>query len=250
MPPSAARPARWRELALARDRGGARGGPRADPGRRHRPLSPRAGARARRRCRAMPPASARRGGARSMPSSAAPGSARVLAELDPAGAARFAPGDTQRLIRAYEVVAATGRPLAEWQRGRAPRARLDVAAVVLLPPRDAALCRLRCAVLGDDRAAARRAEVQALLARGLAADLPAMKAVGVRELALWLARRAQPRAGRCRSAASDPALCQAAIHLVPAPPARDRPPSETRPRSAIFGKFIARNFFIYSSVSY
>src|SRR5271166_2010448 len=39
-----------------------------------------------------------------------------LAELDPAGAQRLFPGDRQRLVRAYEVVRATGIPLAAWQR--------------------------------------------------------------------------------------------------------------------------------------
>src|SRR5690242_2132200 len=36
----------------------------------------------------------------------------ALADRDPDAAQRLAPGDTQRLLRAYEVVAATGRPLA------------------------------------------------------------------------------------------------------------------------------------------
>ncbi len=41
---------------------------------------------------------------------------RALAELDPETASRLAPSDTQRLIRAYEVVRATGRGLGAWQR--------------------------------------------------------------------------------------------------------------------------------------
>src|SRR5713226_4033146 len=40
----------------------------------------------------------------------------ALAARDPAAAARLDAGDTQRLVRAYEVMAATGRPLADWQR--------------------------------------------------------------------------------------------------------------------------------------
>src|SRR5690349_16907889 len=39
----------------------------------------------------------------------------ALAERDPELAARLAPGDTQRVRRAYEVVAATGRSLASFQ---------------------------------------------------------------------------------------------------------------------------------------
>ncbi len=55
-----------------------------------------------------------------MPNWAAPPFAQRLAAHDPAAAARLPAGDTQRLIRAYEVVTATGRPLAEWQRLDAP----------------------------------------------------------------------------------------------------------------------------------
>ena len=45
-----------------------------------------------------------------------------LAELDPDAAARLPPGDRQRLMRAFEVVRATGMPIGEWQRaGRRPR---------------------------------------------------------------------------------------------------------------------------------
>lgn len=40
---------------------------------------------------------------------------RELSRLDPVMAARLCPSDTQRLIRAYEVITATGRSLAEWQ---------------------------------------------------------------------------------------------------------------------------------------
>lgn len=39
----------------------------------------------------------------------------LLAKADPAMAARLNPGDTQRVTRAWEVVQATGRSLAEWQ---------------------------------------------------------------------------------------------------------------------------------------
>ena len=37
-----------------------------------------------------------------------------LQSLDPATAARLAPGDTYRIVRALEVVEATGRPLSDW----------------------------------------------------------------------------------------------------------------------------------------
>lgn len=109
-----------------------------------------------------------------------------LAKSDPAAAARIAPGDRQRLVRAAEVLAATGVALSDWQ------ARTDPAlapgswtAVALEPPRDLlyARCDARLEIMIRDGALA---EVAALAARNLDSDLPAMKAVGYRELAAHL----------------------------------------------------------------
>src|SRR6185312_16062366 len=111
----------------------------------------------------------------------------ALAARDPAGAARLAPGDTQRLLRAYEVAHATGRPLAGWQRAPGAPPRLGrVLSLVLLPPRAAlyAACDARFAAMVE---AGALAEVRALLDRHLDPALPAMKAVGVPELARHLA---------------------------------------------------------------
>lgn len=110
-----------------------------------------------------------------------------LAARDPTGAARLVPGDTQRLLRAYEVVAATGRPLADWQAAQTAGPRhADVAALLLMPQRPFlyAACETRFAAMA---AAGGLDEVRALLARRLDPALPVMKAVGVRELALHLA---------------------------------------------------------------
>ncbi len=111
----------------------------------------------------------------------------ALARLDPEAAERLAPGDTQRLVRAYEVAAATGQGLAAWRRAQAAPA-IEAAAILLLPPREAlyAGCDARFRAM---MAAGAEAEVAALLARGLDPALPAMKAVGVRELADALAGR-------------------------------------------------------------
>jgi tRNA dimethylallyltransferase len=111
----------------------------------------------------------------------------ALAGRDPAGAARLAAGDTQRLRRAYEVVVATGRKLADWQSDQPAGPRYACAATLLLmPPRPAlyAACDARFAAMV---AGGGLAEIVALLARGLSPDLPAMKAVGVPELARHLA---------------------------------------------------------------
>jgi tRNA dimethylallyltransferase len=112
----------------------------------------------------------------------------LLAARDPAAAARLAPGDTQRLLRAYEVVAATGRPLRDWQRLAAPGLPGTVLAVTLLPPRARLYeaCEARFAAMMEAGAVE---EVAALLARRLPQTLPAMKAVGVREIGLFLAGR-------------------------------------------------------------
>lgn len=111
-----------------------------------------------------------------------------LAERDPDAAARLDPGDRQRLLRAYEVVAATGRTLGAWQRAAAPAARPGIACVILLPPR-AQLYEACDARFGAMMAQGAEGEARALLARGLAADLPAMKAVGIREIAAYIEGR-------------------------------------------------------------
>ena len=112
---------------------------------------------------------------------------QALARLDPESAATLPATDSQRLIRAWEVALATGRSLPDWQ--RQPPADVPVAArfatVVLLPPREA----LYAAI--DARFEAMLAsgavdEVRALLALDLDPRLPAMKAVGVREIAAAL----------------------------------------------------------------
>ena len=109
-----------------------------------------------------------------------------LAELDPETAARLPPSDTQRLTRAYEVVTATGRSLLDWQRQQEAAPVGRAAAIVLLPPRDTlyAACDARVQQMMVDGA---EGEVRALLERRLAPELPAMKAVGVRELGAFVA---------------------------------------------------------------
>jgi tRNA dimethylallyltransferase len=104
----------------------------------------------------------------------------ALAALDPEAAARLPAGDTQRLIRAYEVATATGRTLAAWRERQRPPG-FAAAAILLLPPREVlyALCDARFNAMME---AGAEAEARALLARGLDPALPAMKAVGLREL--------------------------------------------------------------------
>jgi tRNA dimethylallyltransferase len=107
-----------------------------------------------------------------------------LAQRDPVMAARLAPGDTQRVRRAYEVVVATGRSLATFQAETEAGAG-NFVTLLLMPPRDAlnAACARRCQAMMEGGAVE---EVRALLAQALPPDLPAIKAVGVRELARHL----------------------------------------------------------------
>jgi tRNA dimethylallyltransferase len=125
----------------------------------------------------------------------------ALAGHDPEAAQRLSPSDTQRLIRAYEVAIATGRPLSAWQGEAADELPGRAAAIVLLPPRASlyAACDARLVAMLEHGA---MAEVEALLARRLDPALPAMKAVGLREFAAW-------REGRVSRAAALAAAQQA-----------------------------------------
>jgi tRNA dimethylallyltransferase len=110
-----------------------------------------------------------------------------LATLDPAAAARLNPGDTARINRALEVILSTGRTLGEWQRQREGGigGEVELRPLILLPPRKwlYARCDERFAHMIDQGAVA---EVEALLTRRLNPNLPAMRAIGVRELSAYL----------------------------------------------------------------
>ena len=108
-------------------------------------------------------------------------------EIEPGAAVRIAPGDRQRLVRAFEVQLSTGRALSDWQASTSPLLAPDAwRAVVLAPPRAElyARCDARFAAMV---AAGALTEVRALAGRGLDSELPVMKAVGVRELTRHLA---------------------------------------------------------------
>ena len=123
------------------------------------------------------------------------GAAGLHALLDAATAARLRPSDSQRVARAYEVLLATGRGLADWQ-----------AAAPLLPP---APWRFAAILLDPSRALLREAitlrfdtmleagaleEVRAL--QDMDPALPAMRAHGVPELVAVLQGRMTLAAAR------------------------------------------------------
>jgi tRNA dimethylallyltransferase len=114
-----------------------------------------------------------------------------LRAIDPEGAAAIRPSDRARIVRAREVMLATGRSLAEWQRASAQDPLLTPAEVrrfVLMPERAELASRIAA------RAEAMLVggalpEVTALLARNLPPEYPLMKAIGVRPIADYLAGR-------------------------------------------------------------
>ena len=116
---------------------------------------------------------------------------RILMREDPEAAMTLRAGDGQRIVRALEVLEASGRSILKWQAERGQAADR---------PRTAPASRHR-ARPGRTRRAASTArfdrmieagaldEVKALTALDLDPELPAMKAIGVRELQAALRRR-------------------------------------------------------------
>lgn len=112
-----------------------------------------------------------------------------LAKRDKGAAARLNPNDRQRIIRALEVFEGTGKPLDHWQRAAQGQAVLGgVAARRLFLNPDRKVLHGRA----NERFARMVKqggieEVRALLALGLEARTPVMKAIGVRPVAAYLA---------------------------------------------------------------
>jgi len=110
----------------------------------------------------------------------------LLAERDPAMAARLRTTDPQRLLRALEVVDATGRSLADWHAEPPPPPLLPAAAIagrLVLAPDRAWLHGRIAARFAQMLEAGGRAEAAAFAALGLDPALPASRAIGVAPLA-------------------------------------------------------------------
>lgn len=111
----------------------------------------------------------------------------TLKTEDPVLGEKLEPGDRQRLIRAWEVVRHTGRPLSDWQQEPAtPLYPTEMfRAFKLVPVREAlyAKCDERFGQMLDMGASE---EVQALLTKQYDPSLPVMKVIGVPELAAYL----------------------------------------------------------------
>jgi len=109
-----------------------------------------------------------------------------LAEIDPAAAHGIEAGDRQRLVRAMSVHAATGRPLTAWRAETRPLLEPGSWTGLVIEPDRKVLyadCDRRADLMVENGALD---EVRRLVARDLSPALPAMKAVGVRELAAYV----------------------------------------------------------------
>lgn len=115
-----------------------------------------------------------------------------LATVDAVSAARLKPGDSQRVLRAWNVHRATGRALSAWQADgeQNESAEKDVRVLTLLPDRAALYDKIdrRFAGMVDGGALD---EVRALAAdaaaRQLRPELPLLKAIGYPELLSYIA---------------------------------------------------------------
>ncbi len=113
-----------------------------------------------------------------------------LNELDPAMAERLRPADRQRILRALEVVRTTGQSIAGFQ-GRGSAMIVDplsARCLVLEPERPVLHARIngRFAGMMEEGAVD---EVRELLKLDIPPQHPAMKAIGVRQIADYLAGR-------------------------------------------------------------
>ena len=125
-------------------------------------------------------------------------------------------GDGQRIVRALEVLEASGRSILEWQaeRGKPLIDRESARFVVIEPDRAELVARIDRRFDGMVEAGALE-EVKALAALKLDPQLPAMKAIGVRELQCRAARRDSHGRGDRARQDRDAAICQAPVDLVP-----------------------------------
>ncbi|WP_107991296.1 tRNA (adenosine(37)-N6)-dimethylallyltransferase MiaA [Breoghania corrubedonensis] len=107
----------------------------------------------------------------------------ALARRDPVMAQALRPSDTQRILRALEVIETTGRSLSLWQGGAGePLVGQDAIRLVIAP--DRAWLHARINERFEDMVAqGGLEEARALVARNIDPAMPALKAIGVRPLA-------------------------------------------------------------------
>ncbi len=114
-----------------------------------------------------------------------------LAKEDPDAALRLSPNDRTRVLRALEVITATGRPLAAFQAedGLPPLIDPGEAVRLVIEPERAVLYDRINRRFDQMVASGALEEARALIACRLDPNLPAMKAIGVKEFGAHLAGR-------------------------------------------------------------
>jgi len=114
-----------------------------------------------------------------------------LAEVDPESAERIHPNHSQRLVRALELYQSSGRTMTEWHRdsgvGLDPFERFDIRQLAICPQNRAVLHQRIALRFAQMMKAGFLTEVRDLHQRGdLSPDLPAIRAVGYRQLWQYL----------------------------------------------------------------
>jgi tRNA dimethylallyltransferase len=107
---------------------------------------------------------------------------RILTRLDPASAARIAPRDTQKVIRAIEMRLLARKPVAEIYSGdRHPLTGYQVVKIGLLPPRATLYARINSRVEAM-LAVGWIEETRALIARGISTEAKPFQFIGYAQL--------------------------------------------------------------------
>jgi tRNA dimethylallyltransferase len=125
---------------------------------------------------------------------------RLLARMDKEAAARIAPRDTQKIIRAIEIRQLAGKSVGEvHRRGRSALAGFEILKIGLQPSREALYTRINARV--ESMIAAGWAdEVRSLIARGVPADAKPFHFIGYSDLREVLTR-GEPAAADARAIA-------------------------------------------------
>jgi len=149
---------------------------------------------------------------------------RELAALDPQAAGRISPNDSQRIQRALEVCYESGRALSDLQKATvSPLAGLPVRQWALVPADRAALHRRLEQRFSAMLSAGFLDEVRALRRRGdLHAGLPAIRAVGYRQLWSHLAGECGLEEARLRGIAATRQLAKRQLTWIRSEPALQR----------------------------
>lgn len=109
-----------------------------------------------------------------------------LQHLDPQAAQRLKPADTQRIVRALEVLVSTGKSLKYWQNQRTDPLPYETDITYINPPRETVVAHARKRLEQMFKGGAIQ-EVESLLSKGLTPESLLRKAVGVREIEAYLA---------------------------------------------------------------